>query len=320
MSHESRELDIEALIASSWKAGTGTSEKRGTGLSMSGVIEIADKETQDKLPPTVRNWLAVYDEVGAWFVNLLMLLISTAMNDARQLTSFQTSLACLTGNISAQIIAIRRLVTSGLDIQAKQLLRILTEQIDVAAALSLEPELAEELALTLEGDAANKFWHERVKRGRLRKLLFSRLEVTMGQRLAAELVEFIEQEEKILDAVVHPSMAAAQMACIPETGKPDGSFHVGFLGTTTIFSERTLSYAILYLTLYVTIGFAPDERSIDFARPAGQLIGPIQQHVLQGRTAALRLVASLIPNWYHPLLRCDFELTPQPVETAVPRP
>ena len=307
MPSESQNFDVEALIASSWKTEAEVREAKRPGLNMSTIIEVADEENLNKLPTTVKNWLAVYDEVGAWVVNLSTLMMSTAMNDGVQLTPFQSSVTCLTGIISAQIIAIRRLVVSGLDVQAKQLLRILTEHVDVVSALSADPQLAAEFALTVDGDTANMFWHRHVKGGRLRKLLFAKLETTMGPELAAELIEFVKQEEKVLSMGIHPSMAAAQMACLPVSGVPEQPFYFGFFGKATIFSERTLSYAVLYLTLYVATGFVPEKRDVDYASAAGQLIGPIQEHVLRGRTAVLCLVARLIPHFRDPALKCDLE-------------
>lgn len=146
-----------------------------------------------------------------------------------------------------------------------------------------------------------------MKGQKLRNALFLRLEVTTGPALSVELLNFVKQEEKVLGTTIHPSMVAAQMTLLPETGRPDEPFYFGFFGRPTVFSERTLKYAVLYLTLYMVVGFVPDERHVDHSRPADQLIGPIQEQVLRGRTALLRLVASLIPYWHHPDLSSDFQ-------------
>lgn len=299
MTTEEENIDIEELIKSTWNNSSNIDESDFPGLSMTSIIEISDEQCLNNIPLSVKNLILIYNEVSAWFINLAMLLVNLVMNDKKPIHPSIVNLMCMSGLISSQIIAIHRLITFGLDVQSKQLLRVLTEQVDVAIALSIKPELSSKFSLTLDENTANSFWHQNISRGKLRKDILKYLEISMGPESARKMILYIKQEEAILGMGIHPSLAAAQMACLPATGKSDEPFSFGFLGKPTVYSERTIKYSIFYLVLYVAIGFVPDRIDIDNANPAMKLIGPLQDHVLHGRSVILKLAAKLFENQYH---------------------
>lgn len=305
MSSEPSDFDVKALIASSWDTGLGGFEARRPDLTMSSFIDVTDHANDSVIPTTVVKWLALYDEIGVFFISLAILMQSTDMDDLVEGTTFRASMLCLSGMISAQIVALRHLVTSGLDVQAKQLLRALTELVDLASVISIDPSISESFSRTVDEDTANQFWHHHAKKGKLRKTVFKRLEESVVKIPAAELMDYINQEQKLLGMCVHPSMAAAQMACLPLTGVNPQPFHFGFLGRATIFSERTLSHAIVYLSFYIAVGYAPIYESIDYSSRKESFPEVLQEYVSRGQTALLRLVLALMPKLKHPALRCD---------------
>jgi hypothetical protein len=298
---------IQNAVEEAWKLAGADKEIR-PGLTMQQFLEFADKNNQRQLK-TISNWLLVFDECAAWFSNLACLLMFTlktnnVVEDDSRDARLHRVLTSLIGNISAQAIAIRRLVLSGLDVQAKQLVRALVEQLDVALLVSKDANALDGFESTVDGPTANAFWHRHLSKGKPRGKVYSRLRERLGEKSYQELLEYFKQEERILGMAIHPSLAASQVASLPglanlEEQRP---FTLGFVGDVTSFSERTLGYSVFYMLFYVLDGgYVPElkeNEAID--EDAMKFLVELRKHVLQGQLALMYIFSYVHHNQGNP--------------------
>ncbi len=280
------EENISRVIHEAWKrAGVDT---EAPGLGMSELLELADQNFRESTPIALNNWLLVFDECGAWFANLAILLMFSLIVAPSGDIQLRRVLACVIGNISSQIIAIRKLVLSGLDVQAKQLLRILIENIDVSLLIAQDKDALGDFELTIDELSSNDFWHKHISKGKIRTKIHSKLGEVIGRDAYREFEQYFKQEEQILGMAIHPSLGAAQMACFPRLvgGHESDPFSFGFLGGVSAFSERTLSYAVFYTIFYLSYGYVPkniEASGYDDAVQKG--IDELQDRVDRGKIA-----------------------------------
>ena len=190
----------------------------------------------------------------------------------------------------------------------KQLVRMLTEQIDVLILIALDEDSAEEFMLTTDANAANLFWHRRISKHKFRNMLFSAARDVLGQSDADEVTSYIQDEEKLLGATVHPSIMASHAALLPMTETED--LHpFGFLGRVTIFSERTLKYSSIYMFLLLVFGH---RLACDVTQwPASaekDLATTLCASVNLGREALPMIIAGACRNADHGELSSDHDL------------
>lgn len=189
-------------------------------------------------------------------------------------------------------------------------MRILTEHLDVASLLNADDAAVDEFLLTHEGSASNKLWHKYISKGKVRNKIWETYRKFASPDEYKGVEEFFLQEDKILGMVVHPSIAASQMACFPNLAAGGSSKNLSFIGETTLFSERTLSYAVYYFGTYLLGAYVPTEqdyskslKSIDETGEFMNHAASLQRRVLVGRQALIDLNIRLLDNWTDPLLK-----------------
>ncbi len=267
---------------------------------MQSLLEIADYNNQSRKFSALDNWLVIFDECGAWFGNLAnLLMFSLKIKSSRHDEVLRRVLTQLIGNITAQIIAIRRLIVAGLDVQAKQLLRALVEQLDVALLVSMNPDALSDFEGTLDGASANEFWHKYLAKGRLRTNAHKKLRERFGETTYRELSEYFKQEEQILGMAIHPSLGASQMvyfASIVGEGETR-PFTIGFVGDVSPFSERTLAYAVFYMLFYIIDGYVPElEAGNEIDDMVQKGLDELRDRVHKGRIALLSIIVYAIKH------------------------
>jgi hypothetical protein len=293
------DLNIFRVIADAWKLAGIADQKNLPGLGMSQLLELADDNNRKGMPTTVNNWMMIFDECGAWFGNLATLLMFSLRTDPSRDIRLRRVLTCVIGAISAQIIAIRRLVLSGLDVQAKQLLRVLIENLDVALLIPTDENALRDFELTVDGSSSNEFWHRYISKGKIRSKVHSRMRHDIGDGPYKEFLEYLKQEEQILGMAVHPSLGASQMACLPRIAEANTErpFTLGFVGDASVFSERTLSYAVFYMIFYILDGYVPvGIQHKELNDDAGKILKQLQDRISLGRIALGHIVTYAIEN------------------------
>jgi hypothetical protein len=282
-------VDIERLIGDAWKhAGLSEGEMPP---SITELLQMSD-ENCNIVPSVVSNWISILDQFLAWFSSLYILfLFSLKINSALD-CRLQRVMTCIIGNICAHIIAIRRLVLSGLDVQSKQILRSLVEHIDLAFLISTDENALGEFEQTLDGRSSNAFWHKYISKSKIRNKIHPKWQARLGDIVYREFVDYLRQEEEILGMAIHPSLAACQMTCLPgiAQGNPDRPLTLGFVGEVSVFSVRTLSYAVFYMSQYVAEGYVPNEfPAYGLDQDLLSSVTDIQGGLAKGRSALLYL-------------------------------
>jgi hypothetical protein len=210
----------------------------------------------------------------------------------------------LLGSITSQLVAIRRLVVAGLDFPAKQICRGLLEHVDVGVRMTLDETALDTFLANPEVHGAQRFWQfirrRQTKgggRSHLRDSLFEasrRLGLT--EHANKEWQDFREGEEAILNACIHPSLVAYQMATIGDDFDPNDNKIMSWLpnfGLASSFSARTLQYAILSGFDYVMFGWTPDYGAGNEKLLGNELTQIAYNHVYQGR-GILQILAVIV--------------------------
>src|SRR5690606_7045751 len=120
------------------------------------------------------------------------------------------SLVC--GAISHYLYSMRSLSAQGLDVSAKALCRIVSEYVDILSLL-IESDLSASFCESQEPDAANKFWHKHLSKGKAAKLtsvIWKRFGLSDAEISTVE--EWYKDEILTLSSTVHPTFMASYMA------------------------------------------------------------------------------------------------------------
>jgi hypothetical protein len=111
---------------------------------------------------------------------------------------------------------------SGFDIQAKIIVRALREKLDALIAVQLDRGFAIGFVESGDSEDSNRFWHQRVARGKLLKNIAKRLG-HYTQDGQSPIDDFWLAERERLDlwlgASVHPSHTTGLLSAFPRFGE-----------------------------------------------------------------------------------------------------
>ena len=210
-------------------------------------IESVVEENNQFVLEKLDNNIRLFDELLGWMLNLSMAVKECPSEADGTLSAANRSYIMLVGAICSHLISIRHLVNLGHDLPAKQVLRSLTEHLNMLNLLWLNPNLCGEFVCVETPEAANKFWHTHVSKGKLkkhtRKMLFKAAKEQNEIEAIDEWRKFREEEEKVLGMAVHPNYLSAAFSTVP-AGLSKESEMPGYLGMKSETSIRTLKYAI----------------------------------------------------------------------------
>jgi hypothetical protein len=227
------EPTMPAVITELWEA-IGGGHHRGLA-----VAELSDFGRKNfPMPRLLVEWLAVFDEFAEWFVSLSNLICLVPLVAGEELADDQfRAFAPLLCSISSQCIAIRSLVTTGLELPSKQICRCLVEYVDLAVRMSLDEAYTIQFLAHQEIDDARRFWRAYLKRRDLkgdkrmhmRDTLFDKISRLLPTANIQELEAFRKQEEDISNACTHPSLAAARVNMVGTYLNDESSLGSNFL-------------------------------------------------------------------------------------------
>ena len=278
---------------------------------------------KELLHQVLNNWLLIYDEFLKWFIMFSSLLFSAENRIAEQSEAIDPAsddrwraFTVLTGAITSQLIAIRRLVEAGLDFPAKQIVRCLNEYLDLSSAINLDKQLRDDFLRLDDLDGANEFWKthlmsSRTKKGTrlIREDMINRIMPGLvDKRSSAQWGEFRKQEDKILHACIHPNFVAAYMATFGNIfdEKENSVRWPKALGVKTELSVRTLSYAVTTMLEYILVGYMPDQivmiPGLEPALMKDEHLSIIYNYVKHGRSVLIELGMYVAANLSAPEL------------------
>jgi hypothetical protein len=185
-----------------------------------------------------------------------LLLPALLSQGTRKNPKLQASFTLLSG-ITTDIGAIEVLSRSGFDIQAKIIVRALREKLDALIAVQLDRGFAIGFVESGDSEDSNRFWHQRVARGKLLKNIAKRLG-HYTQDGQSPIDDFWLAERKRLDlwlgASVHPSHTTGLLSAFPRFGEEGSSLSDsdGLWGQPSSLSIPTIS-AVIGLAFEVTL-------------------------------------------------------------------
>ncbi len=219
------------------------------GRSIEDLNQVRIKTNPITKLPALDLWLEIFDEFFRWaaeFTNVLCKAAVEYRDDDKFKGEKIRVFYLLFSQLVSDMAAIRTLTDSGLDVQAKKILRSFKEYCDVVVLFCFRPEFIPEFNETEDISSSNKFWHKHISKGKLRKLLqkekFKDIEAANAHAL------YEKEEEDILSSSIHPSLAACIAACMPgladENRLEEYFSPFEAMGLRSLLSIRTLEYAV----------------------------------------------------------------------------
>jgi len=165
-------------------------------------IDIKNGEIKE---PCVDLWISILDDCISCLETMHYIIVDD-MFPPKIPTDFQRAIMSVMNRIISDSYAIRRLVLSGLDIQASLIIRSFSEYVKMFIVLFDSPQLAKEFVAVETPEESKIFWEKHLRRKDLNKkvkIAYNKLE--MGTSFA-DLVFFLEENIiSRLDGMVHPS-------------------------------------------------------------------------------------------------------------------
>lgn len=238
-----------------WKADNVWTKRVGRpGLSMRLVAKEAARLNRAHAIQTLDVWLELFDECVAWLVSLHYVLHPTKKNESA-LDGSQKALFCLVARIIVDLMAVRSLCLAGFDVSAKALLRSISEHLETAILICIEPDLANEFVETETREQSNHFWHKHLAKGKARQKIQSYWnEVLKDSDSAASISEFRNHHMDVTGMALHPSILAGYFSILPigADDSPDAEWPLIF-GRKARISERTLASAITMIFEFILL-------------------------------------------------------------------
>ena len=203
----------------------------------------------------LQPWLRLFEEQIAWLASYYLLWQVehdpvTAVPPADALP-FE-----LLATVVNHAAAVRRLVRSGLDYQARGMLRLMSETSHLALALLTHRTLRDGFMAAQEPDEARRFWRKELSTRRISAILTTlETELNIGGTACEELTEWRKSTHAWLSEFIHPTYLVALFggyAWDPRQATLD-LFRPNLLGRCSTASRTTLGQA--YRVMWYFCGF-----------------------------------------------------------------
>jgi hypothetical protein len=152
----------------------------------------------------------------------------------------------VTFRIVTDALAIRILIQSGFDVQAKALLRSLDECCEFFSAILVKPDLAKEFFDSQELEKSREFWHKNVNKGRLRALIDQHIS-ELGDFGVEQMATWRLEERLVTMTAKYVSFISGYMAYVGDESNETDDNQLGLFGRKSKNSIRTDRYALVVL-------------------------------------------------------------------------
>jgi len=219
---------------------------------------------------------------------------------AYEVTHSDKASITMLSRIYTDMIAIRVLVLAGLDPQARQLCRTLSENIDALQLAGMDEEFGRQFVEKQDTDN-NEVWFRYIAKGKAARRVHQTIENKTGPGSLREWWEFKQREEGVLSLAAHPSHVGGVVSLLPHLG--DTTAPEGDLAERDVTSAslRTLSYSALRALEYLTNDLIHFERVDRIGRDlpeesAGIDLRALRKGATAGRSVALGLMGYLMDH------------------------
>ncbi|HAL06847.1 MAG TPA: hypothetical protein DCP26_05770 [Brevundimonas sp.] len=157
------------------------------------------------VPDDDRFRMEALREVGGIFMSM-SLLAAYGVKGSHDKQARQAILS-LGAQVSSHVVAVLRLVQSGLDVQARIIARSCIETADLMVACQVDDKLAAKFVGCETAEEANKFWHSEISKGRLEKSIrgYFELKFPALSETRLQFASWRADEVRVMGWAVHPS-------------------------------------------------------------------------------------------------------------------
>jgi hypothetical protein len=230
------------------------------------IISSRRLENRKRVPPSIRNWIAILDEIGLLLFTLYLICFTHFMAKRKpsQRPKSEVVSVFLLGGIVTQLVVVRGLVLGGFDANAKHSARLLSEYVDLFNFLHLNPSVIDEFhASHTSPIETNAFWYKYISKGKLRLNVRRGISETFPvlATYLDEMEDWRTEELRAISAFAHPSFIAAY-----ESVSVGGTYNMGgtgCLGRPDLHSVRTLRFVFYSLAEFLMLNVR-----LDFAMPS----------------------------------------------------
>lgn len=205
-----------------------------------------------KLPKKVADGLSVIDDLLLdaiiWYHTVAMMIWEKepSSNDF-----FHRAIMALFMRVAQDAVAVRNLIHTGFDVQAKNILRSLDEHVDAICLLCIRPSLCEQFVRTNDEKRANSFYHGHLRSAR--KVINQKLiEMVKENAALQDLVEFRRSERLMLSTAHHPSYVACTMPFMSPYRSANVTRYLFGLPTEYSFRTGKVLFYILVMTAMIS--------------------------------------------------------------------
>jgi hypothetical protein len=228
------------------------------------IIDRSSKKAEKKSQIYLQPWISIIEVAIQWLSSVHILI-----DEARSIEDSSELLTpwVLTGVACSQAVAIRKLCMCGLDNSAKIILRSLIETLNICTVTLYDPTLREQYKEAQDFEDAKRIWGKRLRNAQMVtviKEIMKKMNITDEEQ--ALYLDYQEEEKQLLHQTVHTSYVAAAFASSVQSSDLS-TFPSAILGSSTIFSIRTLACASKSIWFFSLIGSRLLYEPLDSSRP-----------------------------------------------------
>jgi hypothetical protein len=217
-------------------------EDKRVGVPIDELVAHSVKRNTERRLPFVDLWIAIFDECISWLISLNTVVYAERPR-GEPLTDFSKAVTLILNKIIADSTAIRHLILLGFDTSARTILRSSSEYMEVLVAILHRPEFASEFVNSNTPDAAQKFWQNHLRGGKIRRKVnaawddFFRNE---HKDVAEWLTNRGRGSSEVLSGLTHPSSAGGLFAAVPLNTTYSDENWLGIWGDKAEISAETI--------------------------------------------------------------------------------
>lgn len=294
--------------------GITITEKERIGVSIDELVAYSNERNSKQELPYVDLWVAIFDECISWLVSLHSVIYGD--RKPGKLSVFESATTIIVGKLIADSLAMRQLILAGFNNSANPLLRSVSEYMEVLVAILHAPAFAESFVASDTPEAAQKFWEQHLRGGKIRRRVTAAWNDFMkgdNDPAAQWFANWGRSSQPILSGISHPSYGGALHALIPGKVKYETDQWLGMLGEKSDDSTNTIYTYLHYLfpILLLSRKFPFDGCGAHIQRAYDET-NELHRHVQIGRDILASLILSLgtETNKPHIFPECDMSIWP----------
>jgi len=239
----------------------------------------------------VKDQLFAFDFCQIWieqYAQLVLLALAVLDNDVptprrRQVQATLT----ISFRIRSDLAAVRLLATNGLDVQAKQLARAASENLDALSRAALDTDFCTAFVDEQDVDQTSAVWFKYIAKSRARDFVYARVESVIGSGTMNEQREHFKREETVLSAAVHPSHISGMFSLLPHLGDDEEDRQENAISANSVRTLEYCNHRVLEFMMYDLAVFSSVET---FASTIPEAFGKLETNSLKKAAARLREV------------------------------